>query len=341
MRRSLTDLWVFTVHVLLLAAGVVLIIIGRTEATAGGGSALLASGLVSVIFIGAMIPLTAVLLRARRDRAAMNDLIARQIDLLNQIHEHTLLSDSAKHIAYRRDERAMLARAIEEDIANEDWQAATVLVNEMRERFGYREEAEEFLARIDRSRADGQNRRITEALDHFQMVLDSREWSAAYAEAARIARLFPESHRTRGLEQRVRKAWESHKKTLEREFLEAAGAGHVDEAMQLLKDLDAFLTPEEAAPLQEVARGVINKARANVGVQFKLAVQDHDWATAVRIGETIMDEFPNTRMAEEVRERIDVLRARASQAAAMTPGVEALSALSGVARSGGDDETAK
>ncbi|MCL4196087.1 MAG: hypothetical protein KJZ69_01225 [Phycisphaerales bacterium] len=335
MRHSTTNVLVGAVHVLLLAASVWLVIAGRQEAAQGGSGALLAGGIVSFIVVAALVPLTFVLLRSRADRAAMSDLLRRQLDLLERIQEHTLLSDSAKHIAYRRDERAMLARAIEEDIANEDWQAATVLVNEMRERFGYREEAEEFLARIDRSRADGQNRRITEALDHFQMVLDSRDWAAAYAEAARIARLFPESHRTRGLEQRVRKAWEGHKKTLEREFLEAAGAGHVDQAMQLLKDLDVFLTPDEAAPLQEVARGVINKARANIGLQFKLAVQDHDWATAVRIGETIIDEFPNTRMAEEVRERIDVLRARASQAATMTPGPESLAELTAAARGGG------
>ncbi len=329
MRRSPSNLWIVLAYALLLCLSGAIVIIGRNQAAVEGGSqALLATGIVCFMFIAAMIPLTLALLAGRKDGAAAAEMLKEQLALLEKINEHTLLSDSARHIAYRRQERAMLQRAIEEDISNEDWQAAAVLVDEMRERFGYREEAEEFLARIDRSRADGQNRRITEALDHFQAVIDARDWGAAYAEAARISRLFPDSHRTRGLEQRVRKAWESHKKTLEREFLEAAGAGHVEDAMQLLKDLDVFLSPDEAAPLQEVARGVINKARANIGLQFKLAVQDHDWATAVQVGETIIDEFPNTRMAEEVRQRIDVLRARASQAAAMTPNLDALAALS-------------
>ncbi len=329
MRRSSTNLWIVLAYVFLLCLSVAIVVIGRNEAAVeGGGQALLATGIVCFMFVAAMIPLTLALLRSRKEGAAAAEMLKQQLTLLEKINEHTLLSDSARHIAYRREERAMLQRAIEEDISNEDWQAAAVLVDEMRERFGYREEAEEFLARIDRSRADGQNRRITEALDHFQAVIDARDWGAAYAEAARISRLFPDSHRTRGLEQRVRKAWDSHKKTLEREFLEAAGGGHVEHAMQLLKDLDVFLSPDEAAPLQEVARGVINKARANIGLQFKLAVQDHDWVTAVQVGETIMDEFPNTRMAEEVRQRIDVLRARASQAAAMTPNLDALAALS-------------
>ncbi len=329
MRRSPNNLWIILAYVLLFGLSAALALVGRNaSAVEGAGSVLLAAGLACAILVAATIPLVWLMIRGRGESAATGELLKQQLALLEKINEHTLLSDSARHIAYRREERAMLQHAIEEDIANEDWQAAAVLVAEMRERFGYREEAEEFLARIDRNRADGQNRRITEALDHFQSVLEARDWASAYAEAARIARLFPDSHRTRGLEQRVRQAWESHKKTLEREFLKAAGAGHVEEAMQLLKDLDIFLTPGEAAPLQEVARGVINKARANIGLQFKLAVQDHDWSTAVRVGETIIDEFPNTRMAEEVRERIDVLRARASQAAAMTPNLDALAALS-------------
>lgn len=329
MRRSPNNLWIIFAYVLLFGLSAALAVVGRSAAVVEGGSeALLAAGLACCIVVAATIPLTWLMMRGRSQSAVAAEVLKEHLALLEKINEHTMLSDSARHIAYRREERAMLQRAIEEDISNEDWQAAAVLVDEMRERFGYREEAEDFLARIDRNRADGQNRRITEALDHFQAVLDARDWASAYAEAARISRLFPESHRTRGLEHRVRKAWDSHKKTLEREFLEAAGGGHVEDAMQLLKDLDIFLTPDEAAPLQEVARGVINKARANVGLQFKLAVQDHDWITAVQVGETIIDEFPNTRMAEEVRERIDVLRARASQAVAMTPNLDALAALS-------------
>jgi len=329
MRRSANNIWIILAYVLLFGLSAALAVVGRNVSLVEGGSeALLAAGLACVIVVAATIPLVWLMIRGRGESAASRELLEQHLALLEKITEHTMLSDSARHIAYRREERAMLQRAIEEDISNEDWQAAAVLVDEMRERFGYREEAEEFLARIDRNRADGQNRRITEALDHFQSVLEARDWASAYAEAARISRLFPDSHRTRGLEQRVRKAWDSHKKVLEREFLEAAGGGHVEDAMQLLKDLDIFLTPDEAAPLQEVARGVINKARANIGLQFKLAVQDQDWSTAVRVGETIIDEFPNTRMAEEVRERIDVLRARASQAVAMTPNLDALAALS-------------
>ena len=64
-----------------------------------------------------------------------------------------------------------------------------------------------------------------------------------------------------------------------------------------------------------ISVSVIGRKRDNLGVQFKLAVQDKEWAGAIRVGEQIVKEFPNTKMAEEVRSMVDVLRTRATQAA--------------------------
>jgi hypothetical protein len=43
-------------------------------------------------------------------------------------------------------------------------------------------------------------------------------------------------------------------------------------------------------------------------VQFAIAVTDQQWATAVRIGEQIVQGFPNSRMAGEVRQKLEALR---------------------------------
>jgi outer membrane protein assembly factor BamD (BamD/ComL family) len=79
--------------------------------------------------------------------------------------------------------------------------------------------------------------------------------------------------------------------------------------------LDQHLTAAEAEPLRELARGVITKARENLGAQFKLAVRDRQWREAVPIGERIIAEFPNSRMAAEVRDVIDNLRQKVTQTA--------------------------
>ena len=105
----------------------------------------------------------------------------------------------------------------------------------------------------------------------------------------------------------------SYKSDLERRFRLAANEGRADEAMELMRELDAYLSLTEAEPLRELSRGIIGKARDSLGGQFKNAVQDKRWAEAVRIGERIIAEFPNTRMATEVRDVIDGLRIRASE----------------------------
>ena len=92
----------------------------------------------------------------------------------------------------------------------------------------------------------------------------------------------------------------------------------VETAMDLLKQLDLYLGRDEAGRLTEVAKGVIMQHRENLGAAFRIAVNDHLWSEAARLGETIIAEFPNTQMAAEVRSMIDVLRTRGGQPAVAT-----------------------
>jgi len=147
-------------------------------------------------------------------------------------------------------------------------------------------------------------------------LIRGARWAEAFAEAARIQRLYPESHRVEGLRERVDESRQRYRKHLERSFLVSAQREKIDEAMAILKELDQYLTPSEAEPFQEVARGVIGKSRENLGVRFKLMVQDHQWGDAVEVGERIIGEFPNTRMAQEVRELLPMLREKAAASAA-------------------------
>ena len=93
-----------------------------------------------------------------------------------------------------------------------------------------------------------------------------------------------DSPRVEGLRRRVGHARARYKMDLERRFLHAAQGEQHDGALALVKELDAYLTEDEAEPFREVARGVIGKARENLGVQFKLAVQDRDWRRALDAG---------------------------------------------------------
>ncbi|MFN0131365.1 MAG: hypothetical protein ACKVW3_02340 [Phycisphaerales bacterium] len=235
-------------------------------------------------------------------------------EAIRAMGEQAALSDDARRVLNRSRERELLRAAIEEDIDTEDWDAALVLVKELAERFGYRADAEEFRQRIEQARYETVQRKVSDAVGRMDTLLVQRRWDQALVEASRIGRLFPDSPRVEGLRHRVEQARAMYKADLERRFLTEAENERVDEAMALLKELDAYLSETEAAPFREAARGVIAKARDNLGARFKLAIQDRQWAVAAELGQRIVDEFPNSRMADEVRPLIEGLRTRAREA---------------------------
>jgi hypothetical protein len=279
---------------------------GRVELGVGG-----------VLLVLTLMPVAMIMIRRMTqgmDRALLDrvEQLSRDVRLLA---EQSALSEEARRIIHREKEREILRRAIDEDIEAGQFDAALVLVRELAERFGFRADAEEYRRRIDRIREETIEREITDAIGVLDGLILQRRWNDALVQAARLQRLYPYSPRVEPLRERVEQARIAYKKDLERRFLLAAQEDRTDDALALLRELDAYLTPTEAEPLRELARGVIGKARLNLGAQFKLAVQDRRWAEAARVGESILNQFPNTRMAAEVRELLDGIRARANSTA--------------------------
>ena len=74
-----------------------------------------------------------------------------------------------------------------------------------------------------------------------------------------------------------------------------------------------YLTPNEGLALQEGARDIFRTKLHNLGVQFALAVSEKQWSRAFSTGQQIVNDFPNSRMAEEIRERMNVLKQKAAE----------------------------
>ncbi len=56
-----------------------------------------------------------------------------------------------------------------------------------------------------------------------------------------------------------------------------------------------------------------------LGVQFRFAVTERRWQDALAIGLEIIRDYPNARMASEVRDALDMLRQRAHESAESEP----------------------
>ncbi len=274
------------------------------------------AGYVGLFLFFTHAPLAWMLLSRARSG---DDRVVRTLDTVSDsirlLHEQSALSDDARRVLNRRVERDLLCRAIEEDIQTQNWDAAIVLCRELADRFGYLADAEEFRGRIEAARSEVQEHRVREAIAHLDGLIVQRRWDTAIQEAGRIQRLFPESPKVERAKDRVMQARAVYKEDLERRFLDAADQSRIEEAMSLLKELDNYLSEREAEEFREVARGVIGKARENLGAQFKIAVRDRRWSTAASLGRRIVAEFPNTRMAAEVRSMMDGILVRANTAA--------------------------
>jgi len=272
--------------------------------------ALIVGGGVGLVFVGSTAPLGFLLVSFGghfRETAKLR----RTID---ELRENSMLSDNAKRVLFRDRELDMLRRAIEDDIARSDYNAAITLCDEMSALFGQRQEAEAFRSRITRAREQQYELEVQAALDQFDASLDESNWAAVHQQAARIRRLYPDSHVVRDLESRIETARNKHKSELEGRFLEAAEQDDPAAAMKLLKQLDHYLSRDEAQGLTAAAQAVILRHRESLGHAFRSAVSEHRWAEAAEQGEAIISEYPNSQMASEVRPMIEVLRSRAGQA---------------------------
>ncbi len=246
---------------------------------------------------------------------------------LKTLSDNAQLSDAAKSITHREKERTALRLAINEEIIRGDWEAAYALVELLEERHGYKNEAMRLRQEVDRSRDRLQIDALHEAVEQVRTWLTSQNWDRARREMDRLLAEYPNDEQVAGLPAEFHKARGDQKRRLLKLWDETVQRNEVDRGIEILRELDQYLTPSEAAALEESARGVFKAKLSNMGVQFSLAIGDQNWAEALAVGGQIMKEFPNSRMAKEVHERFHILRQRAAEAGVSVPGPESDASL--------------
>jgi hypothetical protein len=286
------------------------------------GLPLIVGGIVGLVVVLSAWPIAEAMDFHRRTsethQAALLESIQERLQqvsvMLNVISEQQLISDTAKKVAFREKDRETVRRAVREEIARQDWEAAMILANDIETQFGYKQEAERFREEITRNRADVTRRQITEQRVTLEKHVKNEAWGPAFQEAQRVMALFPGEEAVKQLPQEIENLRQNRKKQLLDSFADANTRRDTDGAIEILKKLDQYLTPSEAQNMEEAARGIFKEKLNLLRTQFSLAVQDHKWDDAKRIGDEIISDFPNTRMAQEVAEKMDFLRQRATAA---------------------------
>jgi outer membrane protein assembly factor BamD (BamD/ComL family) len=244
----------------------------------------------------------------------MHALVEENQRHLTVIAENVQLSEAARSISHRSKERTVLRLAINDEIVRGDWEAAYALVEQLEARHGYKNEAARLRAELDQSRQLSREHKVHDAVEAIKSHMEAHDWDRARREMDQLVATFPENVEIKELPRAFARKRDEHKRRLLKAWDESVQRNEIDRGIMVLKELDQFLTPNEAAALRESARGVFRAKLHNLGVQFSLAVTESQWQEALRIGRQIVEEFPNTRMAAEVKERIPVLSKRAAEA---------------------------
>lgn len=238
----------------------------------------------------------------------IQELVRGQQSKLSEIAENVQLSDATKSIARREKERKALHEAIQDEILRGNWDAAYYLVDELEKRFGYRAEAVKLREEIDAWRGRAKEQRLVQAVKQIDVAIDAHDWKRARLLASQVAQVFPGDERATNLDLRIRDAFDRRKQSLLETWRQSVQGHDIEKSLETLKELDHYLTAQEAQDLREPARALFRERLQNLGDKFTAAYKTKQWDTARQAGERIQAEFPTSKMAEQVRTLMDAIR---------------------------------
>lgn len=309
------------------AVALVVLLLGAVGLGVAGGMTIEQSPWIGWVLIGAgvgMIGLALAVFAVARlvEKSASSTYrsYSAQLELLEELRRHTRLltdsnqnaslSDWAKRIVHREREFELLRDMINGAVVRQDTQAAEHLISELEKQPGHEDEARRLRAEMEKATLATHDEKIDAALERVEALGTAGKWQQARAEVERLRKLFPDDERIRDLPHELELRRQEYKRDLLRRYDRAVGVQDMDLAHDLLVELDQYLSSNEVAALRESARGVFKARLLQLGVQFSLAVSERKFAEAIRIGEEVMREFPNSRYAHEISDMLPTLRQR-------------------------------
>jgi uncharacterized protein YoxC len=274
-----------------------------------------------VFLLGALIFLSALLamlsrvikiLEALRDNSTKLEELTGALenisDGLSQINHSTRISETAKAIAFRDSDRQSLREAVFEKLQMQDFEAANQIIDEISTRSEYEELAEDLRTQAEQYHNANDQERLNQIISHIEKLLAECQWTRASAQIEGLIRNYPESEQAKAMRQVLQDKKQARKRILLAAWDDAVTNQETDRSLDILKELDQYLTPNEALALQEAASDVFRTKLHNLGVQFSISVTEKRWADALDIGQQIINNFPNSKMSEEIRAKLHVLK---------------------------------
>jgi hypothetical protein len=226
---------------------------------------------------------------------------------LQQINHSTRVSETAKAIAFRDADIQSLREVVLDKLEKQDFNGANDIIDEVAKRPEYEDLAEQLRTWADKYHTASDQERISQIILHIEKLFDNCQWARASAQIEGLISAYPNSEHAKEMRQILFDKKQERKKILLAAWDDAVQSQETDRSLDILKELDFYLTPNEGLALQEAARDVFRTKLHNLGVQFSIAVTEKKWSEALDVGQQIITDFPNSKMSEEIRSKLDVL----------------------------------
>ena len=192
-----------------------------------------------------------------------------------------------------------------------DFEETYSMIRTMAQMDKYRALSEQLARTADSYRNATEKERINQVIAHIDELCAQYRWNQAAAQIENLIKAFPYSEEAKLMPRKLRERKDKRKRDLLAMWDEAVQSKDTDRSLEILKELDMYLTPTEGLALKESASSVFRTKLHNLGVQFALAVTERKWADALAAGQQIVRDFPNSRMSHEIRSKMDILQERA------------------------------
>jgi len=238
----------------------------------------------------------------------ITEVLKKDRSILTQINQNTRLSETAKEIVFRDAHTQALREVVFDKLQQQDFDGTQRIIDEIAHSTRYQQLAQRLRTEANRYRDATGAERVNQLITNIEKLLEDHQWTRASVQIEKLIKTAPTSEKAKAMRQKLLDKKQERKKILLKAWDDAVKRQDTDRSLQILRELDLYLTPNEGLALQEAARDAFRNKLHNLGVQFALAVSDKEWTKAYRTGRQITSDFPNSKMAEEIRERMDVLR---------------------------------
>jgi len=269
----------------------------------------------ALVFISALLAMLSrvfKILDALRDNSVKLEEVTNALEKISsglaQINHSTRVSETAKAIAFRDADRQSLREAVFDKLQQQEFSAAEEIINEIAKRPEYKELAEQLKKQTNRYHDATDHERLNQVIAHINKLVDDCQWGRASAQIEGLIKAHPDNEQAKAMRQILLDKKQERKRILLAAWDDAIQSQETDRSLDILKELDQYLTPNEGLALQEAARDAFRTKLHNLGVQFAIAVSEKRWVGALDIGQNIIADFPNSKMSEEIRGKLDVLK---------------------------------